>query len=60
MDIFLGADMMIRNSVLDKSLFDCDMYYEGEAQELTWRIKKLGYKIVSALMLELFTWKWVF
>lgn len=43
-----GADMMIKNSVLDKAgLFDCDFFMYYEETELTWRIKKLGYKIVS-------------
>lgn len=43
-----GADMMIRKSVLDEvGMFDPDFFMYYEETELTWRIKKRGYKIAS-------------
>lgn len=43
-----GADMMIRKSILDKvGLFDKDFFMYFEETELTYRIKKFGYKIIS-------------
>lgn len=43
-----GADMMIRKSVLEKvGLFDSDFFMYYEETELTWRIKRAGYKISS-------------
>jgi hypothetical protein len=43
-----GADMMIRKSVLDEvGLFDSDFFMYYEETELTWRIKRAGYKIAS-------------
>ena len=43
-----GADMMIRKSILDRvGLFDKDFFMYFEETELTYRIKKLGYKIMS-------------
>jgi GT2 family glycosyltransferase len=43
-----GADMMIRKKVLDEvGLFDPDFFMYYEETELTWRIKKAGYKIAS-------------
>jgi GT2 family glycosyltransferase len=43
-----GADMMIRKKVLDEvGLFDPDFFMYYEETELTWRIKKRGYKLAS-------------
>lgn len=43
-----GADMLIRKNVLDKvEKFDKDFFMYYEETELTYRIKKLGYKIIS-------------
>ena len=43
-----GADMMMRKSILDRiGLFDKDFFMYFEETELTYRIKKLGYKIMS-------------
>lgn len=43
-----GADMMIKKRVLDEvGLFDSDFFMYYEETELTWRIKKAGYKIIS-------------
>ncbi len=43
-----GADMMIKKSLLDKiGYFDPDFFMYYEETELTWRIKKSGYKIIN-------------
>lgn len=43
-----GADMLIRKRVLEKSgNFDDDFFMYYEEVELTYRIKKLGYKVMS-------------
>ena len=43
-----GADMMIRKSILEKvGCFDPDFFMYYEETELTWRIKKAGFKIAS-------------
>ena len=43
-----GADMMIRKQVLDEvGYFDPDFFMYYEETELTYRIKKAGYKVVS-------------
>lgn len=43
-----GADMMIRQDVLDEvGLFDADFFMYFEETELTWRIKKRGYKVMN-------------
>lgn len=43
-----GADMFIRKSVLEKvGVFDKDFFMYSEESELTFRIKKAGYKIIS-------------
>ncbi len=43
-----GADMMIRKSVLDEvGMFDPDFFMYYEETELTWRIRRKGYKVAS-------------
>lgn len=43
-----GADMMIRREVIDKvGDFDKDFFMYYEETELTWRIKKAGYKVMN-------------
>lgn len=43
-----GADMMIRKQVLDEvGYFDPDFFMYYEEAELTWRIKRRGYKVVN-------------
>lgn len=43
-----GADMMIRKEVLDElGVFDSDFFMYYEETELTWRIRKAGYTVVS-------------
>ena len=43
-----GADMFIRKEILEKSgYFDKDFFMYFEETELSYRIKRLGYKIVS-------------
>ncbi|OXA81441.1 hypothetical protein SAMN05444397_103198 [Flavobacterium aquidurense] len=43
-----GADMMVRKDVLDKvGFFDQDFFMYYEETELTWRIKREGYLVVS-------------
>lgn len=43
-----GANMMLRHKVLDEvGLFDSDFFMYGEDTELSWRIKKAGYKNVN-------------
>lgn len=43
-----GADMLVRKDVLDEvGLFDPDFFMYFEETELTWRIKKAGYLVVS-------------
>ena len=43
-----GADMMIRKSVLDKTgYFDPDFFMYFEETELTFRIRKMGYEVMS-------------
>ncbi|MCS5420416.1 glycosyltransferase family 2 protein [Psychrilyobacter sp. S5] len=43
-----GADMMIRKEILENSyFFDPDFFMYYEETELTNRVKKLGYKIIS-------------
>ena len=57
-----GADMMIRRDVLDEvGLFDADFFMYFEETELTWRIKKRGYKVMnvpSAKIIHFFNSKW--
>ena len=44
----LGADMMIRRQILNETnAFDPDFFMYYEEVELTWRIKRLGYKVAS-------------
>ena len=44
----VGADMMIRKEILERSgAFDDDFFLYFEETELTYRIKKLGYKVYS-------------
>lgn len=43
-----GADMMIRKSVLDEvGGFDVDFFMYFEETELSWRIRKAGYRIMN-------------
>lgn len=43
-----GADMMVKRAILDKvGLFDPDFFMYYEETELSYRIKKAGYKIMS-------------
>lgn len=43
-----GADMLVRKDVLDQvGLFDPDFFMYFEETELTWRIRKAGYLVVS-------------
>ena len=43
-----GADMMIRKSVLDEAgYFDPDFFMYFEETELTFRIRKMGYEVMS-------------
>lgn len=43
-----GADMMIQKSIIEKTgKFDDDFFMYFEETELTYRIKKLGYKVMS-------------
>lgn len=43
-----GADMMIQKSIIEKTgKFDDDFFMYFEETELTYRIKKIGYKVMS-------------
>ena len=47
-DMITGADMLVRKSVLDKTGgFDPDFFMYSEDAELSYRIRKVGYKIIS-------------
>jgi len=49
-----GADMMIRKEITEKtSGFDPDFFMYGEETEWTFRIKKLGYQVVSVPQAEI-------
>lgn len=43
-----GADMFIRKKILEKiGMFDIDFFMYSEETELTYRVKKEGYKVIS-------------
>lgn len=49
-----GADMMIKKSILNKvGLFDKDFFMYFEETELTYRIKKIGYQVISVPMAKI-------
>jgi len=49
-----GADMMVRKEVVEKTDgFDADFFMYGEETEWTYRIKKLGYQVISIPQAEI-------
>lgn len=49
-----GADMMMKKSILNKvGLFDKDFFMYFEETELTYRIKNLGYQVISVPMAKI-------